>query len=319
MKSREYIILGIVIVLLGAYLLIRSGDRSQYDLPDLPDLAGDEVSKIEIANGDETVLLVRSDDQWLIGENRYPADTASVEDIIEVLQDLTLTALVSEAGAYARYDLTDDTEIVVRAWTEDRLVRNLAVGKAADTYQHTFVRIGVFPGVYHARDNFRRTFDLTPEDLRDKTALSFDVSDITAIDIAFGEKSLSLSLEEAPVETTDAGDADTKPASQAESVWMKNGTPADGDTVQRLLSQLAYLNCSGYPDGVTGESLGAPTRTITLKGKEDYFISLFETETSQTDCTGISSQNEYPFTLGETAYSRLSETMAQLLEIEEGT
>lgn len=318
MKSKEYIILGVIIVLLGAYLLLRGGDNTQYDLPALPEAPADQVTKIEIATADQAVQLVREGENWLVGENRYPADASKVSDILAVLEDLQLTALASEAKAYTRYDLTDDKKISVRAWIGDRLVREMAIGKAADTYQHTFVRIGESTNVYHALNNFRRTFDETQDDLRDKTALSFDASDITGIAIVSGEKTLSLSLEQVQAEIADTENPEADAPAQPETVWKaSDGSTEDTDTIQRLLSQLAYLNCSSYLDGKQKADFTAPSCTITLKGTQDYSLSLFEGAASYEGCPGISSHNDYPFILGETVYNRLNESLEKLLEEEE--
>jgi len=312
MKSKEYIVLGVIIVLLGAYLFLRSGDRSRYELPALPETAADEVSKIEISAPGQALSLTRSDDQWRIGENNYPADGTRVKAMLSALDELKLTALVSEAGIYDGYDLTDDKKIEVAAWIGDRLVRAFDIGKVADTHQHTFVRLRNDPNVYHAGSNFRETFDQPLEDLRDKAALSFSASDITGIDIVSAEKHLSLSLGE------DSGETDSQ---ASEPVWMKgDGSPADAGVVQRLLSQLAFLNCDSYLEGRQKKDFPMPLCTLALKGKETYTLSLYEKEATETmACPAVSSQNDYPFTLSETACTRLTETLEKITGTETGT
>lgn len=315
MKKKEYIILAVIIVLLGSYLFLRNNDRSQYELPALENAAGDDITRIEITTSEESLELSRNGDQWQIGENAYPADASKVSEMLSVLGELKLTALVSETGVYSPYNLTDDKKVGVQAWAGERMVRNVAIGKTADTYQHTFVRIGDDPNVYHASGNFRQTFDQSVEDLRDKTALSFTTGDITGIDIVSGEAHLFLSLKDQPAETMPSpeGTSGENESGAPEPVWMKDdGTLADADTVQRLLSQLAYLNCSGYLDGRQKEDFTEPMSTITLKGKETYTLSLYETEESETGCPAVSSQNAYPFTLSETACTRLNEILEKL-------
>ena len=321
MKSKEYIVLGVIIVLLGAYLSLRSGDRSRYELPALPETAADEFSKIKVSAPGQALSLTRNGDQWRIGENKYPADGTRVKAMLATLDELELTALVSEAGIYDSYDLTDDKKIAVAAWIGDRLVRDFDIGKAADTHQHTFVRLRNNPQVYHAGSSFRETFDQTIEDLRDKAALSFTASDITGINIVSAEKHLSLSLAEQPLETPPSREASGETDPQAsEPVWMKDdGNPPDADAVQRLLSQLASLYCSGYLEDRQKEDFSMPLSTITLKGKETYTLLLYEKEATETVCPGVSSQNDYPFTLNETACTRLTETLEKITGTETGT
>lgn len=319
MKAKEYIILGVIIVLLGTYLFLRSNNPSQYQLPTLPDVAADELSRIEISTPGETFELQRSGNQWQIGENAYPMDATKAKEMLSVLEKLKLTALISEARAYSPYDLTDEKKIGVKAWAGDRMVRDFDIGMAAGTYQHTFVRLEDNPNVYHADGNFRQTFDQTVESLRDKTALSFSTSDIKKVDIVYAGKNTSLILENQPAEASPPPEdaSEENEAENTEPVWMKDdGTPADVENIQRLLSQLAYLNCSGYLEGKQKQDFSAPVSTITLKGKETYSLSLYEKENSETTCQAVSSLNPYPFTLSETACTRLKETLEKLLGIE---
>jgi hypothetical protein len=319
MKKKEYIILAVIIVLLGGYLFLRNTDRSRYALPAIATTSGDNITRIEITASGETIRLDRIDDQWQIGDQAFPADSSEISEMLSVLEKLTLTALVSESGAYPTYDLTDEKKIDIRAWADDRVVRNFAIGKTANTYQHTFVLIGNDPNVYHADGNFRQTFDQSVAGLRDKTALSFTASEISGIDILSDGKFLSLSLENPPAETSSTPDKTTgeSGADAAKPVWMIfGGGTADEDAIERLLSQLAYLNCSGYLDDRKKEDFSEPVSTITLKGAETYTLSLYKGEASETDCPAVSSQNEYPFILNETACSRLSETLAQILDSE---
>jgi hypothetical protein len=320
MKKKEIFILAVIIVLLGGYLFLRNTDRSRYALPRLENSSADSITRMELTASGETVELVRSDNRWLIGEHAFPADDSKVRDILSTLEALKLTALVSESGAYPTYGLTNDEKIDVRAWAGDRMVRNLAIGKTANTYQHTFVLVGDDPNVYHAGGNFRKTFDQSVAGLRDKTALSFTPSEITGIDILHDGTFQSLSLESPPAETSPAPDAATgeSGAEAAKPVWMTfGGALADEDAVERLLSQLAYLNCSGYLDGKNMDDFSDPVSTITLKGTETYTLSLYEGEESKTDRPATSSQNEYPFVLDETSATRLSEALGQLLDSEE--
>lgn len=319
MRIKEFVLLAVVIVLLGTYLFFRNGDRAQYELPRVSALTGKEVSRIEITSFGNVVDMTRSDDQWQVGDQHYPADEAKVKNILDALEALKLTALVSEAKAYARYDLSDEKRISVKAWIGDRQVRNLDVGKEAGTYQHTFIRLGDDPNVYHAHGNFRRTFDQTVDTLRDKTALSFNTEDIEAIEISSGDNKMTLSLVreqgDSPSGVTEAAGETPDPSSTDASspVWLaEDGRPASADTVRRLLSQLAHLKCEGYIEGDRAASLANPVCTIILKGEQTYSLSIFEKQEPETSYPAASSQNRYPFTLSDSTWTRLTESLDSL-------
>lgn len=322
MKLKEFVVLAVVIILLGTYLFLRNSDRSHYELPSVPAITGDEISRIEIASSGNTVELTRSGDAWQIGDKRYPADGTKVKNILKELETLKLTDLVSEAKAYARYDLSDEKKISVKAWADDRLVRDIEVGKEADTYQHTFVRLVDNPNVYYAKNNFRRTFDQTTDTLRDKTALSFNTAEIKEIQIASGDNNLTLTLqkpeEKSQPEAETAEEAADQPSpEESNPVWLaENGTPAPTDAVQRLLSQLAHLTCEGYlKDNQTNDDKH-PLRTILLKGDQTYSLSIFEKKESDTSYPATSSQNSYLFTLSESTWTRLTESLDSLFGTE---
>lgn len=319
MKIKEFIVLAVVILLLGSYLFLRNSDRSQYELPSVSPVKNKEISRIEITSLENKIELIRSGDQWQIGDKKYPADGTKIKNILEELEGLKLTALVSEAKAYARYDLSDEKKISVKAWAGDQLVRDIEIGKNADTYQHTFVRLSDNPNVYHARNNFRRTFDQTIETLRDKTVLSFNTADIREIQISSAGHSLNLTLEKQSAEKlqpeteTTAETDDASSSKESDTVWLiKDGGPASADAVQRLLSQLAHLTCTGYWPEDQANRFEKPVRTILLRGDQTYSLSIFEKQDSETSYPAISNQNSYPFVLSDSVWTRLSESVDTL-------
>ena len=103
--------------------------------------------------------------------------------MLDNIEKLTLTALVSESKNYNRYDLSGEAKINVKAWQGDSLKRDIDVGKTASSFRHTFVKTAGDDRVFHARGNFRNTFDTTVDDLRDKTILTYTPSDIQQIQI----------------------------------------------------------------------------------------------------------------------------------------
>ena len=171
--KKEYLILTAVMVALILYLALHRSNRTHYTLPKISSIPGKHISNIEFKKADGTVVLNKKDNIWNIGPKEYPADSDKIEDIINVIENLKVTALVSESKNYVRYDLNPDKKIHVRAWQGESMIREFDIGKPAATYQHTFVKLAKDPNVYHARGDFRQKFDPTVEDLRDRTFLLF--------------------------------------------------------------------------------------------------------------------------------------------------
>jgi hypothetical protein len=299
--KKEYLILAAVIVGLSIYLFARKTDRALYELPQLPEVSGSKISKIEISGPEGTAVLNRVDEDWRIGPQEYPASKNKVQQMIDTIEDLTLTALISESKDYIRYDLSDDKKVSVKAWTGDSLSREFEVGKAASSFQHTFVKLAGDPRVYHARDNFRNKFDQKVNDLRDKSVLSFTVGDIQEVNLAKGSQSLLFGRKQAPPDKkSDSETADKdQPPKKAEMVWQTaDGRRADQAKLDRLLSTLAQLSCEDFIDDRKKEDFSDPIFTIQVKGTQAYSLSIFAKLKEDADnYPAISSQNAYVFLL----------------------
>ena len=163
--KKEYLILGAAIVVLSAYLIFRSQNRSFYDLPKIPAIAGEDIAKIDIEKKGRIVTLKKINSDWKIMPEEYLADKAKVNNMLDSIEKLSLTALVSKSKNYDIYDLSSDKKITVKAWASDgSLLREFDIGKTAESYRHTHVKLPEDFRVYHANTNIRPTFDQKMED-----------------------------------------------------------------------------------------------------------------------------------------------------------
>jgi hypothetical protein len=316
--KKEYVILVAVILALSLYLLLRKTDRVRYELPKLPALAKADVSKIEIARKGAAIVLSRRNGNWNIGPQGYPADTDKVTNMLGIIENLTLTAMVSESRDYSRYQLDDDHKITVRAYIGEKLTREFDVGKVAPSYRHTFVRLKGNKVVYHARENFRHTFDMTVDDLRDKQVLAFDKEEIQEIRITKNGKSLACTRSAA---STAAGQEPTDKSSppKEEVIWQSaEGERCDEKTLNRLLAVLSNLRCERYLDNKKKEDLIDPVYRIELKGDQDYNLSIFaKAEGDEKSYPATSSENDYPFLLPEGRAKSIMKNPEEMLERQE--
>jgi len=79
--KKEYITLLVLIAALSAYLALRKPDRTQYQIPKVPDMAEADISKIEIDNGSVSIVLNKKDSGWEIATQGYRADAEKVKGI----------------------------------------------------------------------------------------------------------------------------------------------------------------------------------------------------------------------------------------------
>ena len=307
--KKEYIILPLVIIALSAYLVMRSSDRTQYQLPDIPQAAAKDISRLQITKGQTSIVINKKDDKWYIAPDEFPADANKVKNMLKAIEKLTLTALVSESKNYNLYDLDEEKKINVKAWQGENLRRDVDLGKTASSFRHTFVRPAGDERVFHARGNFKNNFDFSVDDLRDKLVLALNPADIQLIQVIKDQQTLTISKSQAPV-VVDNTEAEKKsdPAPGAKkSVWQAaDGRPADETAVNQLLNAVSDLHCEKFINDRQKEDFTSPLFTLQLKGAQEYSLSIFsKTADKDTDFPAVSSGSNYPFLLSGSQVDRI--------------
>jgi hypothetical protein len=316
--KKEYGVLVAIIVALVLYLVFRDRERAHYRLPELPRVTGTEISKIEISKAEGSIRLIKRDNRWYIDPRGFPADTREVREMLATIENLTLTALVSESKNYSRYDLNTEKKINVKAWAENKLRRELEVGKGAPSFRHTFVKLAGDDRVYHARGNFRGKFGQTVEDLWDRTVLSFERTEIEGIHITKGQQSIHLSRTGIPVEigTGQKPDAGKKSPPEPKMLWQSaDGKEGDQSAINRLLATLSNLRCQKYVEDRKKEDLKDPIYSVTLSGADEYTLSIFaKTDEEAKSYPALSSQSDFPFLLSEGQAKGIMKNPAEMVE-----
>jgi uncharacterized protein (DUF1499 family) len=299
--KKEYILLAVIFVLLLSYLAFHQSDNIHYQLPVISKIPPKSISKIELTKDADKITLARKDDKWLMIPEQYPADSGMVNQIIDIITNLSVTALVSESENYLRYELDEKNRIHVRAFVGDDIKREFYIGKTAPSFNHTFIRLEKDPRVYHAGENFRAKFDQTADKLRDKTALSFNMNDIQEVIIEKEKKQITFMKKQIPagINTSKAKTPDQKEVSpETKPVWQDaNGNNIEDLKINSFLLTLSGLRCKNYPADKKKEDLKNPIFTAKLKGAKEYSISIFAVEKNKEEYPAASSQNDYPFSI----------------------
>ena len=297
----EYIALAVIIIGLSLYLVFRGSDRTNYTLPRLPAVAADSITRLELTHAGQTVRLVRDAGQWHIDPQGWRADPAKVKAMVDTLSRLTFTVLASEAGDYGRYDLDPSHRVDVKAYAGKELVRHIEVGKTAPSYRHTFVKLADNPRVFHARNNFRTTFDQTAAQLRDKQVLDFDPATVNGIEIRTADQIVRLSRHLSPVDvsTTENRPPAKAPGGGAVSGWIDAaGVKLDDTKVMHWLDSLAKLQCKAYVDGKTAADYETPVYRVILNGPTEHRLAIYaEPGNGEKDVPAVASGSKSPFLL----------------------
>ena len=316
--KKEYIILAIIIIALSVYLVMRRSDRTLYELPEIPKVSQKEITRLQISKGNTIIDLNKKDDSWFIAPKEYPADSAKVKNMLDNIENFALTALVSESKNYNLYDLSDEAKVNVKAWQGENLKRDIDVGKSASSFRHTFVKTAADDKVYHARGNFRNTFETKIDDLRDKLVLTYTVSDIQQVDITQEKQSSVLNRTELPEkeETTSADDKDKASPPAPKIVWQTpDGRTGDDAALNRLLNTLSNLRCQSFIEDRGKEDFTSPKITIQLNGAQEHSLSIFaKTDEKDTEHPAISSASKYAFLLTDSQVENIKKASSDILK-----
>ena len=287
--KKEYLILILIIAALAGYLVLNKEDRRQYTLPDPPAVDSKKIDRLTVEKPDQTLDFIRTQSGWVVTKLSYPADSAAVRQMLDVISGLRLSALVSEKQDVIRYELDNTQRLIVTAFEGETPVLSLKIGKTAPTYNHTFVMLENDPNIYQANDSFRSHFNKSLDEFRDRRVLTFQEAHIKAITIQTPEKEVVLTAR-AP-----AGDdtLDTEPVFN-----YQDGTSPDPATVSDLLNSLSDLTCERFlPDTEkTVMESSSPILTIVLENDATRVLKLFERNGDE-PVPATSSMNDQVFLL----------------------
>ncbi len=294
--QKEYLILIAVICILVVILIISSGrDRMTYKLPQLDKIEQNSINKIEIITPEDSILLEKSQDEWLIMPQEYAVDTDKVEEMLDVIGSLTLTELVSDKENYQRYELDEENRIHVKAFKGEKLIREFFIGKVSSTYSHTYVRLTDSIHVFHARDSFQSTFEQNKSGLRDKLVMEFGQEEITTLVLEGEFGSLELNKE---LRTANTKEEEPEASPKEEEVWLTiDGEEADTSVINSVLSKLSNLNCDYFLDEEEKQEFEDPVYTLIARGEKDYKLEIYQQREDEDEYPSLSSENKFPFLL----------------------
>lgn len=309
--SKEILLLAAVIIALSLYLFLHKRDGTHYALPDLPTIDDEDVTGLEIQRGGKTIELGREGERWYILPNHYPADTRTADSLRFAITHLTLTAMASQAGNDALYDLDEAHRVRVTAREGKEVLRQVDIGKPAPTHQHTFVKLPGDPRIFHAYGSFRSRFEKDVDALRDKQVMKID-DQINELILAEGDRSLHL-IRSVPAAAEGQGGEET---TEAEPVWRtSDGKAVKQKEVEGLVRTLSNLRCDGFVEGKGKEDYRSPVFTVDLKGARDYAFSLYEEPDEKFVAT--TSESDYPFHIPAWRVKRLRLDLDDLLDVKE--
>jgi hypothetical protein len=305
----QLIILGAVIVGLVLFLVFNNTSRMNYQLPEVPKVAREDISKITVTSPAGAVELQKDGDAWKIMPQGFPVTKTMIDSMVQEISELSLTELVSDnKEVYSRYNLDDAQKINVTAYKQDQVVRKYDIGKNAPS-QHTFIRLDGNQNVYRAKGDFKLTFDKKVDDLRDKTVFSFAKEDVNSIEavyegktvnvLKFVEKDTSAATEKKEESPTATKSPEGAQPEKTKTVWRDAATKKEIDQkfVDSTLEALYNLTCDSFFSQEQPDLFKKEIFKVTVKGQKDYVLTVYDKVKDKDENPAVSAGNPYKFTL----------------------
>jgi len=216
------------------------------------DLKPEQVDWIELTTSDgKSARLERREGAWRVVQPvDAPADASQVDGIASSLAGMTSEAVIEEAQAPQVYGLGDTARTV--KFGAAGAEHALQIGKKTPVGSDSYAATG--DGKVYTVATFHTTgFEHALDDLRERRPIRFDRESIERIEV-----------------TWQGGGATVAKKDGAWRLVAPIDTTADEETVETLLSDLAFLRGSGFidtppPDAEVG--LDAPQYHVVLIGK----------------------------------------------------
>jgi uncharacterized protein DUF4340 len=317
--KKEHLILIAVIVVLGLLLYFQKADQTNYEVPTIDPVVVADITTIEIKQAGEAVKLNKRDDQWFIEGKEYLVDSNRITNILNDIEKLKINDLASESKSYVRYGLDDPGKIIVKVWAGKNLVLDLEVGKSADSFQHTFIKLPQDPNVYLAQGSFHSSFNQSVDRLRDKKVFKFPKDTIAKIAITKGDKYAEYIRKTVSTDTK-GENASTDDESKTINIWVDaDGQLVDIAKVQGLIDRLERFRCFEYLYDRTKSDLKNPDFEIKLYGEKEYILALYKPDQAQIEAEqvpGLSSESDEAFILNRGQFSLINGSIEELINPE---
>lgn len=285
--KKEYVILFLIIAALVLYISLRKDSRIQYEIPEITEVSPDSISGIVIGGSEGEILLTKKDNKWLLGADKYTADTYKVKKMISFLEKPVLMTVVSDSMDYMRYGLDDKNRITVKALSGESPERVVEIGYQADIQNSTFIKLKNDQRVYCAKDDLRDIFSIDIDDIRDKTVLSFDIDKVNSVRVSKDGKEFEFNKNE-----VSSGEEDKNTAFQWEA---GDGKIVDASLMNSILDDMLKIKCSEYIYNAEDNEPGNPVYVIRVNNGNEHVLTVFPKK--EDDYRAESSDNPTPFSL----------------------
>jgi Domain of unknown function (DUF4340) len=236
-KKTVVMMAAFAVATLGAILVVAVPSGGQGPQLTLPSVDSESVTKLEIFEGEATITLTKSGDDWTLSPEGYPADSRRVKAGLDALAAVSAGTMTSKSPKmHSKYEVTEDKLTVAASSDSGELIK-LIVGKETADKRGNYVRKPGDDRVFASAGRVQSTFRSDLDFWRDKTIFSFVKDDATELKLTTGNQAFEFVK-------NDEGQWSFKVAPE--------GLPADyrldPEKVDRIVRAISTLRAASFVD-----------------------------------------------------------------------
>jgi hypothetical protein len=311
MNTRKTVLLAGIAILAGVCALQAAlAGRGSIEILKLK--AGDAPDAISISRADGSVVtLGKSSSGWTVGDKKYPADPASVDEMLAAVSSVKILGTVSGSSDYERYGLGEGSRVTVTASKAGKTLRTLAAGKSSVTATQSYALVDGKKNVVLVSGSLRELFDRGVDAFRSHAIWSVAADGIAKVEATASGRNASFAISK-----TGKNAAWQLSAPDAAKSFLLSS-----DKANAWAASFAAVRADSFaPDGTAISDKPLVVFKITAAGKEITFavVSKLEGQNAKTGepsggkylCT--SSESPYPFYIPESTGAKMLESYTSL-------
>jgi hypothetical protein len=268
MRARYTIVLALLLVGLGAYFyFVESAQQAEREKKQtLLDVKADDVTGLTLTYGDHEIALEQREGRWRMTKPlEAAADDLAVKNLVRAIAEAEVKKTIDDPPQdLLPFGLAPPFVTIAMTTKSGTALPAVKVGKTTTVSYSTYVQRADKPAVYLTPSSLRSGVDKQAKDLRDKTILSFNDADVTAITLR-GADGAAVDL-----------------AKKDGDWWIEQPARyrADNGAVRALLSTIRNLRATDFandnpaPADLTTYGLTPPQRQLVLHVGADKTIRL---------------------------------------------
>ena len=276
------------------------------------------------------IEVMKKDDQWLINEEQYLAETKKIDDLVQEVKRERRIDLISELGDdYNKYELDKEKATVIELYGEQgKLLRSYRLGKQSPNGNHIYFMKDKDKAVYQTGNSFNSVLETDVDMLREKILFSFIQGEAKTVEIKEAEEEAPLVISEVTItnQANKTNESDATTNSQTTLAWKdQNGKSYDMAKIKKILEILSSLKVDTFLDD-TMESLKKEPmkRQFSVRVKSEIYelmilkdqMTLSEGKDEKKIYRLYSPHRKYGFTLMEKDIEVLLQAIADLYQQE---